>query len=97
MFTTTDRGGGTAPPASVLLTTMPKIQEGRPAEGVQFVRDEVANMVWGVETTVQLPDGSSRRGREAATELHRRYQDALDIRRPPRRRNHPTKRRSATG
>jgi hypothetical protein len=51
---------------------------GRPTEGVQFVRDEVANLVWAVETTVQLPDGSSLRGREAATELHRRYQGALD-------------------
>jgi hypothetical protein len=77
MFTTTERGGGTAP-GLVLLTTTPTIMEGRPTEGVQFVRDEVANLVWAVETTVQLPDGSSRRGREAATELHRRYQDALD-------------------
>jgi len=77
MFTTTDRGGGTAP-GLVLLMTTPAIMEGRPVEGVQFVRDEVANFVWAVETTVQLPDGSSLRGREAATELHRRYQDALD-------------------
>jgi len=77
MFTTTDRGGGTAP-GLVLLTTTPTIMQGRPTEGVQFVRDEVANLVWAVETTVPLPDGSSRRGREAATELHRRYQDALD-------------------
>lgn len=77
MFTTTDRGGGTAP-GLVLLTTTPTIMEGRPTEAVQFVRDEVANLVWAVETTVQLPDGSSRRGREAATELHRRYQDVLD-------------------
>ncbi len=44
-----------------------------PTEEVQFVRDEVANLVWAIETVVQLPDGSSRRGREAATELHRRY------------------------
>lgn len=77
MFTTTDRAGGTAP-GLVLLTTTPTIMEGRPTEGVQFVRDEVADLVWAVETTVPLPDGSSRRGREAATELHRRYQDALD-------------------
>ncbi|GAA5196432.1 hypothetical protein GCM10023322_65350 [Rugosimonospora acidiphila] len=77
MFTTTDRRGGTAP-GLVLIATTPTVMAGAPAESAQFVRDEVANLVWAVETAVRLPDGSSRRGREAATELHRRYQDALD-------------------
>ncbi len=78
MFTTSDRHGGTAP-GLVLLPTTPSVMAGRPAEAVQFVRDEVANLAWAIETTVQLPDGSSRRGREAASELHRRYQDAHDL------------------
>jgi hypothetical protein len=48
-----------------------------PVEAVALVRDEVANMVWGIETTVRLADGSSRRGREVAQELHARYQAAV--------------------
>ncbi|WP_127507599.1 hypothetical protein [Actinoplanes solisilvae] len=76
MFGTTDRRGGIAP-GLVLLPTAPGVLEGATDERVLFVRDEVANLVWAIETTVPMPDGSSRRGREAATELHRRYQDAL--------------------
>jgi hypothetical protein len=34
-------------------------------------------MAWGIETIVQLPDGSSRRGREVASELHAKYQAAV--------------------
>ena len=52
----------------VLLPTVPKIQEGKPLEEIALIRDEMANMVWGVETSVPMPDGSSRRGSEAATE-----------------------------
>jgi len=77
MFTTTARGGGTAPGLALLPTT-PAVMQGRPAEAVQFVRDEVANLVWAIETAVQLPDGSSRRGREAAVELLHRYRETLD-------------------
>lgn len=55
----------------------PAVLESAPIESVAFVRDEVANMVWGIETVVQLPDGSSRRGWEAAVELHARYQSAV--------------------
>lgn len=32
--------------------------EGKPVEEVQFLRDEMANMVWGVETV--LPDGTGK-------------------------------------
>ena len=35
------------------------------------------NMVWGIETIVQLADGSSRRGREVALELHAKHQAAV--------------------
>jgi hypothetical protein len=33
-----------------------------------FARDEMANMVWGVERAVPLPSGEPKRGREAAEE-----------------------------
>ena len=55
------------------LPTVPKIQEGEPLEAVLLVRDEMANMVWGIETRVPLPSGEGkhgarrRRSRRAAT------------------------------
>ncbi len=64
--------------------TTPTALESTPVEAVACVRDEVSNMVWGIETTVQLPDGSSRRGREVALELHAKYQSAVpDVAGPP--------------
>ncbi len=57
--------------------TTPTALESAPVEAVACVRDEVSNMVWGIETTVQLADGSSRRGREVALELHAKYQAAV--------------------
>lgn len=52
----------------LLLPTAPKVQEGRPAEEVMFVRDEIANIVWGIERTIPLPTGENKPGREAAQE-----------------------------
>lgn len=53
----------------MLVPSVPKIQEGKPIEEVQLVRDEVANMVWGIETSVPLPSGESVPGREAARDM----------------------------
>ena len=77
MFSVTERDGE-GDPSLLLLTTAPNILEGQPIEAVHLVRDEVANMVWGIETVIHLPDGSSRRGREVAGELHGVHQSALD-------------------
>ncbi len=53
----------------VLLPTTPKIQESPPLEEAALIRDELANMVWGVENRILLPDGLGRPGREAAREF----------------------------
>jgi hypothetical protein len=53
----------------VLLPTVPKVQEGRPLDEVLLVRDEVSNLVWGVEKTVPLPTGAAKPGGEAAREM----------------------------
>jgi len=50
------------PPASQ------QVLEGPPIEDVMFARDEMANMVWGVERGITLPSGDHVRGREAADE-----------------------------
>lgn len=54
----------------LLLPTVAKIQDGKPAEEVIFIRDELANMVWGIETIIPLPSGWSKSGFEAAAEYH---------------------------
>lgn len=62
----------------LLLPTVAKIQEAKPFEEVMFIRDEVANMVWGVETIVPLPGGFSKSGFEAAAEYHSYRQKLID-------------------
>ena len=71
MFNVSVRGHDDAQEADlrlVLPPTVPKIQESDPLEGVAMIRDEVANMVWGVERVVPLPSGASKPGAEAARE-----------------------------
>ena len=56
--------------------------EPRRSRRCVLIRDEMANMVWGIETRVPLPTGDSRPGQEAAREtlaLHRRLlRQAID-------------------
>jgi hypothetical protein len=59
-----------SPPARlVLLPTAPKVQQSAPLEEVAFIRDEMANMVWGIERRIVLPSGVSKPGGEAGHEL----------------------------
>ena len=60
--------GAAADTSLLVLPTVPKIQEGPPTEEILLVRDEVANMVWGVEQSVPLATGEAKRGLEAARE-----------------------------
>lgn len=71
MFTTSIKGHSNEPAdmSLLMLPTVPLVQEGAPLEEVMLIRDEAANMVWGIEQTIPLPDGSSKRGSEAAGEL----------------------------
>ncbi len=80
MFSLSIRGHDDEPAdlTQLLLPTVPKIQESEPVEEVYLIRDEIANMVWGIETKVPLPTGRSKPGREAAIELHNHYQRILD-------------------
>jgi hypothetical protein len=56
-----------------VLPTVPKVQEGDPVEQVALVRDEMANMVWGIETVVALASGHGSRGAEAAYQTLAHY------------------------
>jgi hypothetical protein len=64
--------------ALLVLPTVPKIQEGAPLEEVALTRDEMANMVWGIETVIPTPSGWSRGGGIAAGEFHEHLQALID-------------------
>jgi hypothetical protein len=52
----------------VLPLGTPKVATGPALEDVYLVRDENANLVWGIETTVRMDTGEGRRGDEVAAE-----------------------------
>ena len=84
MFSLSIKGDEDVPADLTLLVlpTVPKIQEGEPLEIVALTRDEMANMVWGIETTVPLPTGRTRPGNVAAAEYRAHLQAILDASAP---------------
>ena len=96
MFTVdvTGADGATSDPGLVLLPAAVKIDQGPPTEDVMLVRDESANMVWGIEThacrwrPARPAAASSRPG--CCTPTCRPWSE-------PRRHRRPRPRRSATG
>ncbi|MBI1279609.1 MAG: hypothetical protein GC179_15890 [Anaerolineaceae bacterium] len=81
MYTLNTRGnlGEPADTSLLLLPTVPKIQEGKPTEEVALIRDEMANMVWGIEKTIPLPNGESKAGAEAARETLAAYTKLANV------------------
>jgi hypothetical protein len=79
MFTVDVRNQPGAPADTSLLLppTLAKIQRSAPQEDVMLIRDEMANMVWGVEATVPLATGEPKRGIEAARQTLAFYQQQL--------------------
>ncbi|MFL6122648.1 hypothetical protein [Actinophytocola sp.] len=65
----------------VLPPSVPKVAVGPPLEEVLMIRDENANLVWGIEQTVRLPTGDPHRGSEAAAEMlaYRRRQAGTPV------------------
>ena len=79
MYTLSTEGDADVPAdlSLVVVPSVPKIQEGRAIEAATFVRDEVANMVWAIETRVPLPDGSAMNGRTAARQLRGKLKELI--------------------
>jgi hypothetical protein len=80
LFTIDVRGQQAADTSLLLLPTAAKILESPPTEDIQMIRDEVANMVWGVECAVPLPSGESQRGIEAARQTRAFFEAQLAAR-----------------
>lgn len=53
-----------------------KMHESTPLEAVNFIRDEMANMVWGIETLIPNELGKGVDGFEAATQ-YRKHMESL--------------------
>jgi hypothetical protein len=73
-------------PADLSLVVLPaarKVLQGQPLEEIYMLRDEMANMVWGVETQIPLATGKSKPGREAGYELKNWLQQLLNGSNPP--------------
>ena len=64
----------------LLLPTVPKIQQSPPTEEIMLIRDEAANMVWNIETTIPLATGETKRGAEAGRETIASYRIQLATR-----------------
>ena len=77
MFNLNVRGNMQVPAdlSLVLLPAAPKVLEGQPLEEVYMLRDEIANMVWGVESKIPLASGKSKRGKEAGVELKNKFEE----------------------
>jgi hypothetical protein len=70
MFLVSTKGKGleAADLSLVIPPSAQQVLDGQPLEEIMFARDEMANMVWGVERTIALPSGEPKRGKEAAYE-----------------------------
>lgn len=80
MFLISIKGKGHEPADSSLFIPpiAQKVIEGRPLEEVMLARDEMANMVWGVEKVIPLPSGEPKQGREAAYETRTFFEKDLE-------------------
>jgi hypothetical protein len=78
MFTLSTKGSREVPADTSLLLApaAQKVQDGPPDEEVLMVRDEMANMAWGIETTIPLVTGRGGSGNRAAQET-RQYHERL--------------------
>lgn len=62
-----------------LPPTLPQILESKPVEQINFIRDETANMVWGVEKTIADALANGQDGYEAGLSLQRFLRDFLGV------------------
>ena len=78
MFTNADVKHEGAAPGLLFPPVFPRTMEGEPLEQVNFLRDEMANMVWAVET--RLPDGlnSSRDANLLAAEVEQFVEESYE-------------------
>ena len=70
-------GSSSADTTLLMLPTLASVQYGPLQEEVFLVRDEVANMAWGVEKTIPMASGISRPGSEVAKQTFNYLQSLI--------------------
>jgi hypothetical protein len=87
MFLVSIKGKGheAADLSLVIPPAAQKVLESAPLEELLLARDEMANMVWGVERAIPLPSGEPKAGRQTAYETRAYFEQDLERRlgRPP--------------
>ncbi len=83
VFQLHNESGSVNVPASLLFLapTTPDKLEGKPIEKVNFIRDEMANMVWGIEQTINSGMNKGNDGNEAGVRLQqllKKYNENLE-------------------
>ena len=95
LFTLASRGAAAPTSALLVAPAAPKVQESAPFETAALIRDEMANVVWGIERTIMAPQGRGMPGAEAARET-RAYHARFVTPPHPRRRRRWTMCQSGT-
>jgi hypothetical protein len=67
----------------LLAPVAPKVHDGQPLEEIVFIRDEMANMVWGIETKVPTILGRSEKGSELALQTRAFHQGIVEKNKKP--------------
>jgi hypothetical protein len=68
MYTLDHEDGTPVDPGLLLPANAAQIATGPALEDVSLIRDENANLVWGIERTIRLATGEGRRGSEVVAE-----------------------------
>ena len=71
-----DSASSASAPGLLIPPVFPRTEEGEPLEQVNLLRDEMANMVWGVETRVEDGCGSSMDAGRLAAEVGEFVEDS---------------------
>jgi hypothetical protein len=80
LMSVSGRGHQAADRSLFVPTAALKILDGPALEEVMLARDEMANMVWGIERAVPLASGEAKPGREAAHDVRRFFEQAIERR-----------------
>ncbi len=68
------------PSAGLLLAPAAiKVQQGNPLENIQLIRDEMANMVWAIESVVPAVTGQGTNGKEYGQEVFNYQQNLVQL------------------
>lgn len=86
MYSLTVRANGTNAPGIEQRLFIPpaavKVIQSEPVEQIKFIRDEMANMVWGIERIVPDGMGSGTDGYECATGMEALYRQMIESQSP---------------